>query len=226
MRILIVEDDPEICEAMQFALEREKHMVDICHHGDEGLQWMLRGAHDLVIMDRLLPGMDGASIVREARRKEVITPVLMITALGEESDKIEGLDCGADDYLAKPISINEMLARVRALGRRPKSWDNSPVVAWGGMELDTVKRELRLGSECAQLTKRETAMLEFFLKNVGVVFSRDTLFQYIWGAASEVDMSNLDNYIRYVRKRLLEVNSPLELVTIRNTGYCLQESSL
>jgi len=222
MRILIVEDDPEISEAMQFALERENYTVDICHHGDEGLQWMLRGAHDLVIMDRMLPGMDGASIVREARRKEVFTPVLMITALGEESDKVEGLDCGADDYLAKPISINEMLARVRALGRRPKSWVNSSIVSWGGLELDTMKRELRYGGECVQLTKRETAMLEFFLRNVGVVFSRDTLFQYIWGAA-DVDESNLDNYIRYVRKRLLEVNSPLELVTIRQTGYCLQK---
>ena len=122
MRILLVEDDEKLCEAIIFALEREGHIVDACHEGDDGLRWILQQAHDLILLDRMLPVMDGISILKRIRAEGIAIPVVLVTALGSVGERVGGLDAGADDYLVKPFAMDELLARVRAMGRRPRQW--------------------------------------------------------------------------------------------------------
>lgn len=225
MRILIIEDDVELAEAMKFSLEREEFLVDICHDGEEGLYYMKENMHDLVILDRMLPLLDGISVLKTARKSHISTPVIFLTALGELNDKVTGLECGADDYIVKPFAFEELLARIRCIMRRPGKWDNTELLRFGDISFDPETNRLFKDSKECTLSKREGALLEVFLRNPEQTLTRAMLLSRVWGLDSDVEDGNLDNYIHFLRRRLRTVNSSLCLKTIRGIGYQMQVDS-
>lgn len=225
MRILIIEDDAELAEAMKFNLEREEFLVDICHDGEEGLYYMKENMHDLVILDRMLPFLDGISVLKAARKSHISTPVIFLTALGELNDKVTGLECGADDYIVKPFAFEELLARIRCIMRRPGKWDNMELLRLGDISFDPETNRLFKDSKECTLSKREGALLEVFLRNPEQTLTRAMLLSRVWGLDSDVEDGNLDNYIHFLRRRLRTVNSSLCLKTIRGVGYQMQVDS-
>lgn len=223
MRILLIEDDRRLLESLKFQLEKEDFTVDACTTGDDGLYFVLQGAYDLVILDRMLPGMDGISLLRRLRREGGAVPVILLTALGELEHKIEGLDAGADDYIVKPFAFEELMARIRSIGRRPQSWEQHEIYTVGDLRLEPREKRLEGPGGVCSLSKREADLLEFFLKNPGQTLPRETLLLRVWGPDAEVEDGNLDNYIHFLRRRLRTLGSTLKLVTVRGTGYRLEE---
>ena len=222
MKILVIEDDKELAKAIQFQLEKEDFSVELCYDGEEGLYYMQEKSHDLVILDRMLPHMDGVTLLKEARRSHVTTPVIFLTALGELSDKVCGLECGADDYMVKPFAFEELLARIRCLMRRPGKWDDSSILRLGDVSFDPESNLLsKEDSECT-LSKREGSLMEIFLRNPGQTLTRTVLLNRVWGLDSDVEDGNLDNYIHFLRRRLKSVGSTLNLKTVRGVGYCME----
>ena len=226
MRILLIEDDERLCEAVAFALRREGYDVDVAHEGDDGLRWALQRAHDLVLLDRMLPVLDGLTVLRRMREAGVATPVLLVTALGAVGERVEGLDAGADDYLVKPFDLEELLARVRAMCRRPRRLEEPGEFAWGDVALDQGRKTLRRGEGRCSLSKREAALLEAFLKNPRQVLTREVLLTRVWGPDAGVEDGNLDNYIHFLRRRLASVGSRLEIRTVRGVGYRLEDGDV
>ena len=222
MRILMIEDDKELCEATKYRLEKEDFLVDVCHDGEEGLYYMQENIHDLVILDRMLPSMDGVSVLKEARRTHVSTPVIMLTARGELNDRLTGLNCGADDYMVKPFAVEELLARIRCLMRRPGKWDDSALLKLGDVSFDPYSSRLSKGTKECTLSRREGSLMEVFLRNPGQTPTRATLLNRVWGMDSDVEEGNLDNYIHFLRRRLRSVDSTLALKTIRGVGYQME----
>lgn len=219
MKILIIEDDIELCTAMKYRLEKEAFTVDVCHDGEEGLYYMQENLHDLIILDRMLPSMDGIQVLKEARRCHVTAPVMILTALGELDDKLTGLNCGADDYMVKPFAFEELLARIRCLMRRPGNWDASSLLRLGDISFDPDTNRLFKDSKECTLSKREGTLLEVFLRNPGQTLPRAMLLNRVWGIDSDVEEGNLDNYIHFLRRRLKTVESTLHLKTVRGIGY-------
>lgn len=222
MRILMIEDNEELCDAVRFQLENEGYTVDICHDGDDGLRWLLQNAHDLVLLDRMLPYMDGLEVLHKARGQGIGTPVLMITALDGIGDRVDGLDAGADDYLVKPFAIEELLARIRAMGRRPRGWENSSLVSYGDIVFNGTEKSLHSANGDCSLSRREADLVEVFLKNAGQTLPRQTLLSRVWGPDAMVEDGNLDNYIHFLRRRLKSVGSLLEIKTVRGVGYRME----
>lgn len=221
MKILIIEDDTELAEAMRFRLEKEDFTVDICHDGEEGLYYMQENMYDMVIMDRMLPSMNGTDVLRTARKAHISTPVIFLTALGELNDKVTGLECGADDYMVKPFAFEELLARIRCIMRRPGKWDDSALLKLGDISFDPAANRLSKASKECTLSRREGALLEVFLRNPGQTLPRAMLLSRVWGMDADVEDGNLDNYIHFLRRRLKAVNSTLSLKTVRGVGYQL-----
>lgn len=222
MRILIIEDDKDLAELMKFRLEKENFTVDVCHDGADGLYYMQETMYDLVILDRMLPSMDGTKILKQARAAHIATPVIFLTALGELEDKITGLECGADDYMVKLFAFEELLARIRSIMRRPGKWGDLGLLKLGDISFDPECGRLCKDTKECTLSKRESALLEVFLRNPGQVLPRTLLLSRVWGMDSDVEDGNLDNYIHFLRRRLKTVGSTLILKTIRGTGYQLE----
>lgn len=221
MRILLVEDDLALCEALRPALESAAYRIDVCHNGTDGLALLTSGAYDVCILDRMLPGLDGLSLLRAARTGGVTTPILMLTALSGIGDRVNGLDAGADDYLAKPFDTRELLARLRALIRRPGTAAESCLQA-GDVSLSSTELTLTGPAGSVNLTKRECDLLEALLRNPGRLQSRAALLAQVWGPMAEVEDANLDCYIHFVRRRLQSVGSAARVVTVRGSGYKLE----
>lgn len=222
MHILMVEDDAELCDAVDIHLKQEGHVVDFAYDGEDGLHFALQNAYDLILLDRMLPGLDGVSVVSRLRREGLHTPVLMMTALDGISDRVDGLDAGADDYLAKPFATEELLARVRALSRRPQQWESTRRLSLGDLELDAELCTLRGPKSACSLSKREARLLELFFRNLGQTMTRDLLLARVWGPDAPVEDGNLDNYIHFLRRRLSAVGSAVHIVTARGVGYRLE----
>ena len=222
MRILLVEDEKDLREALSDTLVAYGYTVDCCSNGPDGLDSICSGGCDLVLLDRMLPGIDGLTVLRQARQAGVRTPVLMLTALDAVGDRVAGLDAGADDYLAKPFATEELLARVRALSRRPAEWETDIVLGRGDVELQVQDRVLTGPAGTYTLSQRECALLELFLRNPGVTLPRERILLNVWGPDSEVESGNIDNYIHLVRRRLRLVGSQMELITRRGAGYRLE----
>lgn len=223
MRVLLIEDDKDLCQAIVFALSKEGYEVDACNEGDDGLRAMRERAYNLVLLDRMLPRINGIDILRIARTEGIQTPVLMVTALGSSSDLIEGLDYGADDYIVKPFIMEELLARIRAVLRRPRTWETQDEIRCGAMLLSPAKMTLYHSEKKISLTKRECALMELFMKNVGAVLPRATLLTHVWGRDMTVEEGILDNYMTFLRRRLKAVSSPFVINTIRGVGYIMEE---
>ena len=221
MRILIIEDDKDLAQLTKLALEKENFTVDVCLDGAEGLYYMQENMYDLVILDRMLPSMDDTQILKESRQAHISTPVIFLTALGELEDKVTGLNCSADDYMVKPFTFEELLARIRSILRRPGKWGDLNLLKLGDISFDPECGRLTKGSKECTLSGRESALLEVFLRNPGQVLPRPLLLSRVWGLDSDVEDGNLDNYIHFLRRRLKSVDSTLSLKTVRGVGYQL-----
>lgn len=223
MHILLIEDDIHLCETLQFQLEQENYTVDVCHDGRDGLDLFLQDAYDIVLLDRMLPTMNGLLVLQKARQAGISTPVILITALGELYDRIEGLDAGADDYIVKPFAFEELTARIRSLGRRSGKWEDDNLLVVNDLNYDASVRLLSGPDNSIRLSGREGRLLEVLLRSFKLVLRREVLLSRVWGVDAEVEDCNLDTYIHYLRKRLSYVGSTLTLKTIRGIGYCLTD---
>lgn len=223
MKILLIEDDQNLCETLCFQLEKEHHEVTPCTDGRDGLDLFLQDAYDLVLLDRMLPTMNGLLVLQKARSHGILTPVIMITALGELYDRIEGLDCGADDYLVKPFDYEELSARIRSIGRRSHVYDDNNLFSYADISYESRLRELTGPAGSVQLSGREGRLLEVLLQSPDKVLQRLVLLSRVWGSDAPVEESNLDTYVHFVRKRLREVKSRVAVETIRGIGYRLEE---
>lgn len=224
MRILLIEDDKRLCETLRFQLEKEHHQVEVCHDGRDGLDLFVQDAYDLVLLDRMLPTMNGLLVLKKARKAGIATPVLMITALGELYDRVEGLDNGADDYLVKPFAYEELSARIRSVGRRSGTWEPHETFSFGDISYSGDLRELLGPGGSLLLSGREGRLLEVFLQSPNTVLRRMVILSRVWGADAEVEEGNLDTYIHFLRKRLGQVQSRLCLKTIRGVGYVMEDT--
>ena len=223
MNILMIEDDKDLCEAVSFRLEQEGFSVTACHDGEEGLYYMGETPYDLVILDRMLPHMDGIQVLKEARSRQIKTPVLMLTALGELDDRLSGLNGGADDYMVKPFIFEELLARIRCLLRRPASYTAfADTVFLGDITYVPQTHTLSSHDKSCTLSSREGNLMEVFLRNPGQTLPRQLLLSRVWGLETDVEEGNLDNYIHFLRRRLKTVKSALQIKTVRGVGYQLE----
>lgn len=223
MNILMIEDDRELCTAVSFRLEQEGFSVTACHDGEEGLYYMQESPFDLVILDRMLPHMNGIEVLKEARSRQIKTPVLMLTALGELDDRLAGLNGGADDYMVKPFAFEELLARIRCLLRRPAVYQSSSrSVSLGDVTFVPETRTLSSHEKTCTLSSREGELMEVFLRNPGQTLPRQLLLSRVWGLEADVEEGNLDNYIHFLRRRLKAVESTLQIRTVRGVGYQLE----
>lgn len=218
MHILLIEDDTALCAALAPALAR-LGKADFCHTGPEGLSLLVSGGYDLCILDRMLPGLDGLTLLRAARAQGVTTPVLLLTALAGAGDTVDGLDAGADDYLAKPFDTAVLLARLRALLRRS---GGTAALTAGDLRLDTGELTLIGPAGSAVLSRKECDLLEALMRAPGRLQARSVLLARVWGPLAEVEEANLDCYIHFVRRRLAGVGSRARVVTVRGSGYRLE----
>lgn len=224
MRILMIEDDKAFCKVVALQLKACGYVTDLCHDGEEGLYCAEQGGYDLILLDRMLPGLDGMRVLSQLRRKEIHTPVLMLTAMNGVTDRVDGLDEGADDYLTKPFAMEELLARVRALLRRTPKIDSESGLSWADARLDMAKRLLCGPAGETVLAKKEAALLEILLHNPERPLTRGQLFAHIWGPSATVDDANLDRYVHFIRRRLAGVGSRLQIKTVWGAGYMLEDN--
>ena len=222
LTILLVEDDTRVRESVRRVLEFERYTVITATDGAEGLEALAKVLPDLVIMDVMMPNVDGLTACRLIREQYKALPILLLTARHEVSDRVAGLDAGADDYLVKPFALDELLARVRALLRRTSATDSSDVLRVGDLELDPLRRKVRRGSEEIELTKTEFDLLELMMVNAGIVLDRDLIYDRIWGYDFETGSRSLDVYIGYLRKKTEENGMSRVVHTVRGVGYVVK----
>ena len=222
MRILLIEDEHKIARALKKALEQESYAVDVAFDGDEGYAMATTEPYDVAIIDRMLPGSyDGLAIVKAMRDEKIHTPVLFLTALGSINDRTTGLDTGADDYLVKPFALEELLARVRALMRRPTE-QQSTILTAGDLQLNTVTFEVERAGRPIQLTSKEFALLEYLLRNQGRPLPKELIISHVWDYDADILPNTVEVYIKYLRSK---VDSPFKdplIHTVRGFGYKLQ----
>lgn len=224
MKILIIEDDVELCGIIKAELEKEHYNIDCCHDGTDALYYALQPVYDLILLDRMLPGQNGINILKSIRNSKLNTPVILITALDQLSDKIEGLDYGADDYLPKPFAMGELSARIRAILRRPAALSaNSQEFCYGDLVLKEDTLSLTCGANTATLTQKEYLLLEFLIKNSNIILTREYILSAVWPLDSDIEYSNVDNYIYFLRKRLKQLGSKVSIKTIYGKGYQLKQ---
>jgi two-component system response regulator MprA len=222
MTILVVDDEAAVRHALSRALRLEGYEVELAADGAEALRRLEDGAQpDALLLDVLMPGVDGLEVCRRLRRSGSRLPVLMLTARAEVSDRVSGLDAGADDYLAKPFALQELLARVRALLRR--SGGESDVLHFADLELDPSTREVRRGGEEIELTRTEFSLLELFLRNPRQVLTRSLIFERVWGYDFGAGSNSLDVYVGYLRRKTEAAGGPRLIHTVRGVGYALRE---
>lgn len=225
MRILIIDDDKALCEAITIQLNSLNYYADACHNGEDALFYALQNSYDVILLDRMLPIIDGLTLLTLMRKKGLHTPVILMTAMTRINDRIEGLDAGADDYITKPFDTRELMARIRALSRRSPNLDCSNTLTFCDLTLDVSRQQLNTKNNTVSLSKRETALFEYFIRNSTQTLSRSMLLSHIWGADCEVEEGNLDNYIHFVRKRLKTLQSKAKITTIHGIGYRLEEDN-
>lgn len=217
MRILLVEDNQSIAKNIKTILELQSYAVDIAFDGEAGERQAAALAYDAIILDVMLPKKDGLSVCKNLRSANIMTPVLILTALGEVDDRVEGLDSGADDYLAKPFAMQELLARLRALLRRPAE-SHQEVMDIGGIHMDLGRHEVTVRGTRVRLTVKEFAVLEYLLRNRGVAVPRDEILRHCWDFASSPFSNIVDAHIKQLRKKLSDHHGEL-IETIRGIGY-------
>ena len=223
MRILLIEDDETLCQTIPFQLRQEGFLVDTAMDGEEGLHLAREQLHDLILLDRMLPGLDGMEVLHSLRRENIQTPVIFLTALGQLQDRTTGLNSGADDYIVKPFAFEELLARIRCVLRRPAVMQLSEILSFGDIQYEPHTLTLSSGGNSTVLSKRLGDLLELFLRNPGQVLPRETILLRVWGMDAEVEDGNLDNYTYFLRRSLRKIGSQVQLATVRGVGYRLED---
>ena len=218
MKILIVEDDRKIASFVQKGLKEQGYVVDACHHGDEGYDMASGESYDVILLDIMLPGRDGLSILRTLREEKNTVPVILLTALSGLDERVEGLNLGADDYLPKPFFMEELIARIIAVSRRA-SGDQLSVIHQGNLVLNLITREVRRNDETLELTSREFNLLELLMRSPGRVYSRTQLLEHVWGYDFDPQTNVVDVYIRRVRSKIDAPETPSLIETVRGVGY-------
>jgi DNA-binding response OmpR family regulator len=226
MKILLIEDDKRLARLVKSVLEEEKYAVDVEHDGEMGYEVALRKAHDLIIVDWMLPGRDGPSICRGIRAAGVGAPLLMLTARSQVEDRVAGLESGADDYLVKPFDFSELIARIHALSRRytPGRVDAAELRV-GKIVMDLNAHTVRRGEAQIELTRREWDMLEFFLRHPNQTLSRSEMLDYAWSYDTQVKPELVDVYVSYLRQKLTVTGKKDPIQTVRGFGYMLEEAN-
>ena len=221
MRILIIEDEKRLAETLRQLMEEQHYQADVVFDGADGLDYGLAGEYDLILLDIMLPKLDGFQVARRLRAERVSTPILMLTARDDVSDKISGLDCGADDYMTKPLDSGELLARVRALTRR-QGEVLGDVLTLGDLSLDCGSRTLNAGDRSVRLGFKEFEVMRLLLVHQAGVLAKETLITKVWGIDSDAEDNNVEVYISFLRKKLAYLGSRVVISTIRKVGYHLE----
>ena len=222
MRILVVEDEKKVASFIKRGLEEERYEVDLAGDGEEGLTMAEANIYDLVLMDLMLPKMDGLAVIKELRRKQILTPVLCLTAKDTVDDIVLGLDSGSDDYLTKPFAFAELLARVRALVRRG-SKDRGAEIRFGDLRLDPVAHKVWRGGREVELTAKEYALLEYLMRNPNQVLTRTMIAEHVWDYTFDSFTNIIDVYVNYLRKKVDKDFDKRLIHTVRGVGYVLKE---
>jgi len=223
MRVLVVEDEKKTASFIRKALQSEGFAVDMLHTGSDVLPAVETTPFDVVVMDIMLPGRDGLSLVRQMRERKVTTPVLLLTARGEVSERVEGLNAGADDYLSKPFALAELVARVRALGRRVNT-SRAVVLRVGNLTLDTVTRQVRRGEKAIELATREYRLLEYLMRSPGRICGRMSIIENVWDYDFDPGTNLVDVYIMRLREKIDAESDSKLLHTVRGAGYGRKEA--
>ena len=226
MRVLIVEDEARLASSLQDLLELNGYAADIAHDGESGLDNALTGIYDVILLDVMLPKLDGFSLLRRLRGEGDSTPVLMLTARDQVSDKVEGLDCGADYYLTKPFEPQELLACIRALTRRQPELRDPDLVSCGDLSLDKRLFTLSCGARSVRLSRKEYDLMELLMRNQGLIVTKESLLVKVWGYESDAEDNNVEVYISFLRKKLDHLHSTVNIRTIRMVGYCLENTGV
>ena len=221
MRILIVEDEHKIANSIKLGLQQESHAVDVAYDGTDGFDLASTEDYDIILLDLLLPGMDGITICKKLRSNNIHTPILMLTARGQLTDKVTGLNSGADDYLTKPFAFEELLARIRALSRRPKHAMGT-TLAVGDLSLDTSSFEVRRGGILIQLSSREFSLLEYLMRHPNKILTKDQIISHVWNYDADILPNTVEVYIGYLRNKL---GKPALINTVRGFGYKLAKKN-
>ena len=222
MRILVVEDEVRLASTLQDLLEMNGYVADVCHDGESGLDNALTSIYDVMILDVMLPRLDGFTVLRRLRAAGNATPVLMLTARSEVTDRVEGLDCGADYYLTKPFEPRELLACIRALARRQPELRSTDLLEYGDLTLDKSSFTLSCGDRAVRLSRKEFDMMELLMLNRDIVLTKETVLLKIWGYESGAEDNNVEVYISFLRKKLDHLHSHVKIRTIRMVGYLLE----
>ena len=222
MRILVVDDEKKIALGIKKALESQKYAVDVCHDGIEASNMAEAIEYDLIVLDRMLPGMDGVSIIKNLRSQNIYTPILLLTALGTVKDKTDGLDAGADDYLPKPFALDELLARVRAILRRPKV-KAEIILTVGDLSLNLNTHSVKRSNKDIILTNKEFSLLEFLMRNKNQPISKEQIITHVWNWDSDILPNNIEVYISYLRDKVDKPFSKKLIKTVRGVGYKISD---
>ena len=222
MRLLIVEDEVRLADTLRQLLHRQGYTADVCHDGVSGLDNALTGIYDLMVLDVMLPGLNGFQVARKLRDAGVTTPVLMLTAKSDLSDRVHGLDCGADYYLTKPFEPEELLACVRTLLRRGGGQlQESDALRWGDLSLERGTFTLSCNGRDVRLSRREYDLMELLMRNGAQVVTKEQLLIKVWGYDSQAEDNNVEVYISFLRRKLTHLHSQVRIKTLRMLGYCL-----
>lgn len=224
MRILIAEDEVATAKALKLLMEKAMYSVDIVHNGDDAWDYIQEGSYEVIVLDIMMPGKSGIEVLSLIRQNGIRTPVLLLTSKAEIEDRVAGLEAGADDYLPKPFATSELIARVKALGRRSENYKDS-VQSIGNIVLDSNKYEISVGKKSVKLTNKEFQLIELFILHPGQAFSTEHLMEKIWGYDTESDIDVVWTTIGYVRKKLRQIKANVEIKTMRGIGYALEVTS-
>lgn len=223
MRLLLVEDEIQLSEALNQILSKNKYLVDVVYNGEDGLDYGLTDIYDVIILDIMLPKLNGLEVIRKLRKENIKTPVILLTAKGEIEDRVKGLDSGGDDYLVKPFSIEELLARLRALTRRQGEIINNNILCFGDIKLNISSYELEGPCNNIKLSLKEFEIIRCFIQKPKMIITKDELISKIWGYDSDAEYNNIEVYISFLRKKLKYIESISNITTVRGVGYKLQE---
>ena len=225
MRVLIVEDEVRLAATLQDLLELNGYTADVCHDGERGLDNALTGIYDVILLDVMLPRMDGFTVLRKLRAERCATPVLMLTARGDVADRVTGLDSGADYYLTKPFDSKELLACIRALTRRQPELRTDDALHFGDLRLEQTTFTLSCGERSVRLSRKEFDIMELLMRNQKQILTKEQLLTKVWGYESDAEDNNVEVYISFLRRKLTHLRSRVKIRTIRMVGYCLEEES-
>lgn len=222
LKLLVIEDEIQLADALTEILKRNRYIVDTVYNGIDGLDSALTGTYDCILLDIMLPGMNGIEILRSLRREKISTPVLLLTARCEIEDKINGLDCGADDYLTKPFVTGELLARIRALTRRKGEIFDENSLTFNGLELNKNSCSMIFGGNDVKLSLKEYQIMELLISNPNRILPKERIIEKIWGYESDVEYNNIEVYISFLRKKLSAIGTSAQIKTARGIGYSLE----